>query len=671
MCGINGFINFKKNLSSPEGSLRKMTDKLYHRGPDDSGIWFDPVTAVGLGHRRLSILDLSSDGHQPMLSKSGRYVLVYNGEIYNYKSLSHRKFNGDTASLLNSIDEVGLEKTLQKINGMFAFALWDKASRKLFLVRDRLGIKPLYYGWHKENFLFASELKAIRAYPDYQLEINRQALALQMQYLAVPAPYSIDLGINKLMPGEYLVLDYASKKVKTYKYWDLQKIAEHGLQTQPKLSDGEFKAALHEQLSRSIKYRMISDVPIGAFLSGGIDSSMVASLMQAQSSKPIKTFSIGFNDGKHNEAKFAKDVARHLGTDHTEFYVDESNAIDVIPKLPSLYDEPFADASQIPTFLVSQLAKKSVTVSLSGDGGDELFAGYNRHVFGPKILTKTSFMPSSLRRLAGSLLSSISADSWDKVSRVLKVDRKIKLLGEKAHKLAKVLSATDINSLYSQVTACWEPGSNIVLGVGEWIPRSSRGMTGNIGHGTAGDIGWGMSGSASYGMMGDSREMSSRGLTAGSITAQMQYLDMINYLPNDILTKVDRASMGVGLEARVPLLDHNLVEFAWRCPLSLKIRDGKSKWLLRQVLYDYVPEKLIDRPKQGFSVPIENWMRKDLKDWAYDLISPEKIKSEGFFDEKIISKVWQEFQSGKGAWHHHLWNVLMFQAWFSSGLQGD
>ena len=649
MCGITGFWNPSQQLTSDllEAIARQMSNTLLHRGPDDGGTWVDAETGIALGHRRLSILDLSPEGHQPMLSANGRYAITFNGEIYNFldlrKQLEQRgnRFRGhsDTEVMLAAFSEWGVEAAVKQFNGMFAFALWDRQERVLYLRRDRLGEKPLYYGWLGKTFLFGSELKALKAHPNFQTEINRDALALHLCYNHIPTPYSIYRGIYKLPSACILTVTLSDTLSQPVPYWSAKAAAEFGIANPFTGSETEAIAQLDSLLRNAVSLRMMADVPLGAFLSGGIDSSTVVALMQAQSSQPVKTFSIGFYEDSYNEAEQAKVVAEHLGTDHTELYVTPEEAIAVIPKLPSLYDEPFADSSQIPTFLVAQLARQKVTVSLSGDGGDEVFAGYNRYFWGRSIWQKIGWMPKTIRQLGAQALTSSSPQTWDSLfsrfQAVLPGQFQQRLPGDKIHKLAEVLAVPNAETFYKNLASLWKNPSALVLNSSE--PPTA---------------------------LSDSQYW----LNLPDFAYQMMYLDTITYLPDYILVKVDRASMGVSLEARIPLLDHRVVEFAWRVPLGLKIRNGKSKWLLRQVLYQYVPPSLIERPKMGFSVPIDTWLRGALRDWAEELLDENRLHQEGFFNPQPIRQKWEEHLSGTRNWQHHLWDVIMFQAWLESAI---
>lgn len=646
MCGLTGFFDASRQSSREEllATVTRMADTLRHRGPDDGGSWVDEGAGIAMGHRRLSIIDLSPEGHQPMHSECGRYVVVFNGEIYNFLELRreletlgyHFRGHSDTEVLLASVRQWGLRQAVDRFVGMFAFALWDRQEHVLHFVRDRLGIKPLYYGWMGKTFLFGSELKALRAHHDFKGIISRNALALYLRHCYIPTPYSIYEEIYKLPPGTILTLPCTGTESDPtpIPYWSGREVAEHGRTDPFTGSVDEAIAYLDALLRKAIKLRMIADVPLGAFLSGGVDSSTVVALMQAQSEQPVKTFSIGFYEQGYNEANHAKAVAAHLSTDHTELYVTPEQAIAVIPKLPTLYDEPFSDSSQIPTFLVSELARQKVTVSLSGDGGDELFAGYNRYFWGRSIWRKIGWMPQGLRDTAARALTMLSPQAWEvvfnKLEPILPEKIKQRTPGDKLHKLAEILAVESPEDMYRGLVSTWKNPTEVVIDASE--PPTIL---------TDRDC-W---------------------TVLPDYTQRMMYLDTVTYLPDDILTKVDRASMGVNLEARVPLLDHRVVEFAWRVPLSMKIREGQGKWLLRQLLYKYVPRKLIERPKAGFGVPIDRWLREPLREWADDLLDRESLIREGYLRPEPIWKMWCEHLNGKRNWQYYLWGVLMFQAW--------
>ena len=645
MCGLAGFLGSSDSLNARDWSaeLGRMGDAIRHRGPDDSGVWIDQGAGIGFVHRRLSIVDLSSSGHQPMVSKNGRYVIAYNGEIYNHQSLrlelegavpSQINWRGhsDTETLLHAIELWGLQAALKKACGMFALALWDKKENELSLARDRLGEKPLYYGWQGNAFIFASELKALKEHPEFHADIDRVALEELIQYSAIPAPHSIYQGIQKLLPGAILSVSLRAREVKIAHFWEARSVIANGQLHPFAGSPGVAVDKLELLLSDAISDQMQADVPLGAFLSGGVDSSVVVAMMQSLSDRPISTFTIGFSEAGYNEAKHAKAVAAHIGTDHTEIYISPKEALDVIPSLPSLYCEPFADVSQIPTYLVSQLAREDVSVSLSGDGGDELFGGYNRYILGEKIWNKLSLLPVGMRKVLSKLITSVSPDNWNRV--LVPIQNRISSssvrsnLGDKLHKGAGVISANDTSELYQFLISGGQQNSEIVIGAKD-IPSNvvpEFAMNENF-------------------------------------VQQMMIEDMITYLPDDILVKVDRAAMGVSLETRVPLLDHRLVEFAWSLPLSYKIHNGIGKWPLKQVLYKYLPEELIERPKMGFGVPIDSWLRGPLREWAEDLLDETRLKNEGYFNPAPIRQKWSEHLSGSRNWQSQLWNVLMFQAW--------
>lgn len=649
MCGITGFINAKTNYTNEQLTdiIKTMTPALEHRGPDADGVWINSEIGVALGHRRLSIIDLSPEGNQPMVSSSGRYVVVFNGEVYNFLDLrrllesSGCRFRGhsDTEVLLAAVESWGLEKALRCFEGMFAFALWDTHDRQLILARDRIGEKPLYYGWSGQQFIFASELKSFRANPGFLPDINRDSLALFMRHGYIPAPYSIYTGIYKLLPGTYMVI--APQNIGHYPepipYWSLKEVAETGFSNPYKGDEKDSTEKLDQLLKEVIKQQMIADVPLGAFLSGGIDSSTIVALMQAQSNQAIKTFSIGFNEQAYNEAQYAKQVAQHLGTDHTELYVTPQEAMNVIPNLPFLYDEPFADSSQIPTHLVAMLARKHVTVSLSGDGGDEIFGGYNRYFWGTSIWNKVGWMPRMIRYTGASALRTPSPSTWDKLFKLMSpvLPRKFnqRLPGDKIHKLAEVLAVPNAEAMYLMLVSTWKQPAKIVLDSTEPLTALTDPQ---------------------------------RWARIDEFTQRMMYLDSISYLPDDILVKVDRACMGVSLESRVPFLNHRVIEFAWQLPLSMKVKNGQGKYILRRVLHQYVPDELIERPKMGFGVPIDSWLRGPLKKWAEDLINFDRLSKEGFISSNVVQEKWEQHLSGKRNWQHYLWNILMFQAWLET-----
>lgn len=641
MCGIAGF--FDRSIQNPARALNEMTNAISHRGPDDEGHWLDRNNCIALGHRRLSILDLSPAGHQPMHSASGRYVIVFNGEIYNHHlirndlyQITERNWRGhsDTEVMLEAFETWGVESTLKRLVGMFAIALWDREERTLYLIRDRIGEKPLYYGWSGNAFLFGSELKSLRAYPAWCGDINRDALTLYLRHNYIPSPYSIYRNIQKLIPGTFISIrpdkDTTGTMPKPTPYWSLHHAVTAGNAVPFHGSDEEATAQLETLLRDAVHQQMEADVPLGAFLSGGVDSSTIVALMQAQSSHPVRTFTIGFHEKDYNEAKQAKAVAMHIGTDHTELYVTPDDALAVIPRLPLLYDEPFSDSSQIPTYLISQLTRRYVTVSLSGDAGDELFGGYNRYVWVQSVWHKINWMPRGLRSVLAAACTALSPTTWNSLAAVLPAKVRLRDTGYKLHKLAEILAVELPEAMYRRLVSHWKEPLSIV--------RNSHEPTTHL----TNPLVW---------------------PEQDNFTQRMMYLDMLTYLPDDILVKVDRAAMGVSLETRVPFLDHRVIEFAWRLPLSLKIREGEGKWLLRQVLYKYVPRELIERPKMGFGVPIDSWLRGPLRDWAETLLDEKRLREEGFFNPEPIREKWAEHLSGNRNWQYHLWDVLMFQAW--------
>ncbi len=652
MCGIAGTLGVD---ACHDAAAAAMSAALYHRGPDDSGVWSDSEVGIALGHRRLSILELSPAGHQPMLSAEGRYVLVFNGEIYNHLELRARMEgectapawhgHSDTETLLACFSAWGVEPTLKAAVGMFALALWDRRERVLHLARDRMGEKPLYYGWVGSAFVFASELKALQAFPGFTGTVDRDALALYLRYNYVPAPYSIYSGIYKLEPGCRLrvgpdaaapsgvpITPMEGKRFELRRWWSLGEVAASGQRELFSDADGALEY-VEGRLSDAIGLQSIADVPLGAFLSGGIDSSLVVALMQARATRPVRTFTIGFHESGFDEAVHAREVARHLGTDHTELYVTPEEARAVIPQLPTLYDEPFADSSQIPTFLVSRMARGKVTVALSGDGGDELFGGYNRYFWGNRIWRKVGWLPYPLRRGLARALLARSPDQWDRLAGgAARLGVSVSQLGDKLHKLAGCLGSADLDDLYLSLVSVWPDAACMVRGT--CAPETLLDRRGD----------W-------------------PALTEPE--HRMMVLDALTYLPDDILCKVDRAAMGVSLETRVPFLDHRVVEAAWRLPLALKIRDGQGKWVLRQILYKYVPRELIERPKQGFGIPLGDWLRGPLREWAESLLDEARLEREGYLDPKPIRETWRQHLDGRTNGAPRLWGVLMFQAWLN------
>jgi len=642
MCGIAGFLDRQGRGSADtlQRLAQAMGDSLLHRGPDDGGVWTDAPAGLAFAQRRLAVVDLSPMGHQPMVSRSGRFIINYNGEVYNFAEMRReleglgKTFRGhsDTEVILEGCEQWGIAATVKRLIGMFAIALWDRESRTLWLARDRMGIKPVYWGMFGDLVLFGSELKALLVHPGWTPEIDRNALAAFMRHNYVPAPYSIYRGVRKLRQGHILTIA-PGEAPREEPFWSLEETVATGKSNLlQNLSDKDATDQLEALLRDAVGRRMIADVPLGAFLSGGVDSSTVVALMQAQSDRPIKTFSIGFHEGAFDEAPHARAVARHLGTDHLDLYVDSRQTLDVIPDLPQWFDEPFADSSQIPTFLVSKLTRNHVTVALSGDGGDELFAGYTRYMLAMKLWRRIGSLPLGLRNAMAGMMRSLPPASWDKIFSLIPAGSRPSHPGDKVWKLASILGETD-DGIYKRLVSHWDQPDSVVIG----------------GHEPAG-------------LLDDPATQR----LAPDFLDRMQYLDMATYLPDDILVKVDRASMAVALEARVPLIDHRVVEFSWRLPQHFKLRDGQSKWLLRQVLYRHVPRELIERPKMGFGVPIDSWLRGPLRDWAESLLSAERLKRDGLFDPVPIRAKWAEHLSGRRNWQYLLWDVLMAQAWLES-----
>jgi len=647
MCGITGFFNpYNPQIAADNMQviIRSMTDSLIKRGPDDYGVWVDAENGIAFGHRRLSIVDLSAEGHQPMRSPSGRYMIVFNGEIYNFKFLRKEletagyifRGHSDTEIMLAAIEVWGLENSIKRFVGMFAFALWDCQYRLLHLCRDRLGEKPLYYGWHGQTFLFGSELKALRVHPEFRAEIDRNVLSSYIRHGYIQAPYSIYKDIYKLMPGTFLTVNTSCelKSNQLTPYWILNDASDKSIGNYNPSDDKAAIKQLDLLLKKSIDPQMIANVPLGAFLSGGIDSSTVVALMQAQSILPVKTFTIGFEDEAYNEAEYAKTVAKYLGTDHTELYVTANQAMDVIPNIASFYDEPFSDSSQIATILVARLAKRHVTVSLSGDGGDELFSGYSRYMWMQNIWNKVGLIPPSLRLVIAELLRGLSPGTWNQVISGLKSIASLQgLNGDQMHKLAGIIAEESPAAMYCRlVSLCDEPTALVLDSIEPLTAFTGR----------------------------------DKWTKCADLRPQMMQLDTTTYLPDDILVKVDRACMGVSLESRVPFLDYRIVDFAFQLPMSMKVRNGQDKWLLRQVLYQYLPRELFERPKMGFGVPIGVWLCGPLREWAEELISEKRLKSDGFFNPSLVRQKWNEHLTGKHNWQHQLWSVLMFQAWLET-----
>ena len=648
MCGICGA--FGDLPSAIESILNRQLDALEHRGPDDQGQWHDASAGVALGHRRLSIVDLSTQGHQPMRSKDDRWVMVFNGEIYNFQTLRSEleqtagsipwSGRSDTEVLLEAISHWGIQEALTRTVGMFAIALWDRRDQCLILARDRMGEKPLYFAANNGLLLFASELKALERFPDRRWDLDRDALGLFLRHSYIPAPHTIYKQARKLKPGTFVeVRRDARGEITTTEqvYWSLNQVAEAGLAHPYPGTEFDAIEDLKQLLGQAIQQQMVADVPLGAFLSGGVDSSTLVALMQVKADRRVKTFSIGFEESEYNEAHYAKAVAAHLGTDHTELYVTASQAREVIPKLAHIYDEPFADSSQIPTFLVAQLARQQVKVSLSGDGGDELFGGYHRYYWGQTIAKRVGFLPWSLRRWMAQGLRILSPKAWNRVyklfAKALPKRYQFALPGDQWHKFSKVLAMRDLEHMYWALISHWDDPYAVVIHGAE--PESL------------------ISNPAVW----------PRGQ---NFVERMMHLDCLSYLPDDILVKVDRAAMAVGLESRIPMLDHRVIEFAARLPVSYKLRQGQGKWILRRVLDQFVPPRLIERPKMGFGIPADKWLRGPLRDWAEDLLSESRLKREGVFHPGPIRLKWTEHLSGQRNWANELWDVLMFQAWYES-----
>jgi asparagine synthase (glutamine-hydrolysing) len=646
MCGIVGvWDKWGRSLEAIEAATRR----LVHRGPDDFGLWRDPRHGIAFGHTRLSILDVSPAGHQPMLSSCTRYVVVLNGEIYNHLALRKRladlappwRGHSDTETLLACFSAWGVEQTLKATVGMFALALWDRETSTLFLARDRMGEKPLYYGYlASKAFAFASELKALTLMGDHSADIDPGAVALLLRHNHIPSPYSIYKGLSKLAPGTWLEIKDENVQRRqlgqTRTYWSAIEVALSGVENQLRfVSDLDATSALENELLTAVGDQMVADVPLGALLSGGVDSSTIVALMQAQSARPVKTFSVGFREDKYDEATYAKAVAQHLGTEHTELYVSPTDALAVIPNLSSIYDEPFSDSSQIPTYLIARLARQSVTVALSGDGGDELFGGYSRYFLAERLRKLIADVPRWSRKPMAGLLGAVSRSTWDQLFKIASPMfpglRQWRAPGTKMQKAASLLTASNPSDFYRRgFMSHWEP-DDVVLNSTE--PETAFAKPQPV---------------------------------MPTFHEWMMLIDSISYLPDDILVKVDRAAMAVSLETRVPLLDHRIFEFAWRLPLAYRVRGKTGKWLLREVLYRHVPRVLVDRPKKGFSVPIGAWLRGPLREWAEELINPDRLKREGFLRAEPIQQRWQEHVLGNADWQHHLWDVLMFQAWLEN-----
>jgi len=639
MCGISGI--WERNGCSLQDLKRHasaMTQTLSHRGPDDSGVWLSQEASIAFGQRRLAIIDLSAMGHQPMISANGQYTITFNGEIYNFRELRIElegrgvRFRGhsDTEVIVEGFAQWGVKSTIARLNGMFAIAAWDAGERQLFLARDRMGEKPLYWAIFDGLVLFGSELKALRAHPGWKPSLSRGAIAAFLRHGYVPGPFTIYEDVYKLPPAGFLKIA-SGGDAEVGAYWDLAGIVSQGRRNTLRADEEELVDELDALLHDAVSRRMVADVPLGAFLSGGYDSSTVVALMQRASPRPVRTFTISFENPAFDESKHAEAVARHLGTEHTTFPVSGAEALDVVPKLAEMYDEPFADPSQVPTHIVSALTRKRVTVALSGDGGDELFSGYNRYQWTESVWRPGAKMPLALRRLASSSIRVVPPSAFDRMARYVPYLRRVPQVGQKAHRLAQILSLPSIDSVYYQVASSHHQNpDNLVRGSQE-VRTACWGQNLQV-------------------LLPDPVD-------------RMRYLDMCTYLPDDILTKVDRASMAVALEVRVPFLDHRLVEWIWKLPSFQNARAQRPKHLLRRVLARYVPDGLVERPKMGFGVPLADWLRGPLRNWAEDLMNEASLGAGDIFDVEAIRSLWAEFLSGDNGHYFFIWNVLMFQAW--------
>lgn len=652
MCGLAGFYG---NLASNDQTaiateLTRMTDAIVHRGPDDAGQWVDVDDQVALGHRRLAIQDLSAAGHQPMLSAGSRYVLVFNGEIYNHLDIRaeveaqagprHWRGHSDTETLLAAFEAFGWVPTLTRLVGMFAIVLWDRQDKALYMARDRFGEKPLYYGWQQGTLLFGSELKALVQHGKFEKKIEPQAVGSLLRHGYVASPHSIWQGIYKLPPGHQVRFDALARDPKPVAYWSLRDQVERANGPVLALSDQEAVDQVEARLTQAIRQQMISDVPFGALLSGGIDSSLVVALMQRISPQPVKTFCIGFEDPAFDESGHAEAVARHLGTDHTTLIMGPDDMLKLVPEIARIYDEPFADSSQLPTTLVSRLAKQQVTVALSGDAGDEVFGGYNRYFMATRVWDVLRRIPTPIKKLGIRAVFALDADTWSRHFGALAKRVGISNLGDKLYKLAQRLEGVqDFNGLYLSLVTEMSELDQVLTAGANLKPDYLLGRP------------------ADWPRVPD-------------LIERMMALDTLTYLVDDILVKVDRAAMSTSLELRAPFLNHHLVEFAWRLPLSKKIRDHKGKWVLREVLYRHVPRAIIDRPKQGFGIPLDAWLRGPLKTWAEGLLFDPKLLAHGFFKIDGIRELWAQHQSGEKQYGARLWSILMFQAWYQENFYG-
>ena len=645
MCAIAGFINFSSFLKNPEDVLHDMARTLAHRGPDASGIWFHAPTRTGLAHTRLKIIDCTDAAAQPMRSRSGRFTLIYNGEIYNFQELREElralgvefRSESDTEVLLAAVETWGIQGAARRAVGMFAFAVHDAQKRTLHLVRDRIGVKPLYYGWIGQGdtrlFAFASELKAIVCVPHFERIVDRAALADYFQFLYVPAPRTIWKGVSKLAPAHIMCINVDTGESQTSMYWNARAIAERGVNEPFVGNDAQAEEALFTRVQDAVDAHMISDVPIGAFLSGGIDSTLVTAVMQSLSPQPIRTFTVGFQETQMDERLHANIIAKHLKTDHTSIRVSSHELRDAIPLLAQIYDEPFADSSQLPTYLISRAARKNVTVTLSGDGGDEIFAGYNRHRMMDHIWPTIRKIPTPLRATAASMIRMFSTKQLDAAGKIvmpiLPTVLRSSQFGDHLHKLASLAKCKEWSGAYVALVSTWNAPDKLVIDSQQTSTAHDEFMQANM----------------------------------PDALRAMQWLDQTTYLVDDILTKVDRASMAASLETRVPLLDHRLVEFAWTLPADMKVRNGQGKWILRQVLNRFVPAPLLDRPKMGFAIPLESWLRGPLQEWASDLLSDRRVREQGFLHADMVTQEWNKFCAGGSGHQHKVWALLMWMAW--------
>lgn len=647
MCGVAGLWDPNRSSDELTRIAKKMTEVLRRRGPDGHGVWSEPRGGIALGHRRLSILDLSAHGKQPMISESGRYAVSYNGEIYNVDELRAElgrdaaSFRGhsDTEVALAAIEKFGLSAAAKRFNGMFAFAVWDREDQSLSLVRDRLGIKPLFYGKAGKALVFGSDSAALRQHPAFDRALNPDAVAAYLRASCIPAPLCIHRHAHKVLPGAIVRFSASDAVPTSEQFWDPLDVATRGQQhPRANASPGDLVEELDALLTDSVRRRMVSDVPLGAFLSGGIDSSTVVALMAKTSTRPVQTFTIGTAEASHDESSDAKAIAKHLGTEHRELFVTPADALSVVEDLPTYYDEPFADSSQIPTFLVSRMAREHVTVSLSGDGGDELFAGYNRHVWGPRVAKANAYLPSVVRTAMAKTLQAVRPETlnWIYSHLVPSVGSlNMRFPADKAIKLARAISSASTEEMYGLLANSTVDPTTVLNA--DFYRGSSEQKLADL----------------------------------GDVAHKFMFQDMTGYLPNDILTKVDRASMAVSLEARVPLLDHRVVEFAWSLPLSVKLASGQGKWILREVLAKYVPKEAMDRPKSGFGIPIGDWLRGPLKDWASELLSERRLAAQGIFETRSIMAAWKSHQSGQRDHSQHLWDVLILQDWLERCFRTD